>query len=403
MKEYDEMIKTADEAVNNILTDEQVESLEDAVADASLPEMDNIAKLREEYNPENDLEQQTLKVRIDSNGHRTEQLSDLEFDSSNLDEMLSMSDEEIKRNIEPSQESVQNSINSIYPGVKVKEEDLKQFMNALNKYRNGEKLSYFNLLPESIRTQIDTLIGGVVDLSYKKTVRSEVTKELFEQIIQDNYIDKSFSDLQTTIDTTFNQINEAAQKELAEAMSEYNVNTRQKVESIEKNIERVKEENPELADKLSKFVEYFKYSYTYENLIKALKESPGKLRAKKIELEKFDRVCKEFNSKYSDSKFTIYSIDNLLPSLMNNIENITEKSAKRFIIAFIKFTKNMKPCKERNEEHVFMYFFIKNIMGLTNYDENNEEDVKFYIELKNTIIKVIDTINSIENNIINQR
>lgn len=403
MKEYDEMIKTADEAVNNILTDEQVELLEDAVADSSLPEMDNISKLREEYNPENDLESQTLKVQIDGNGHRMEQLSDLEFDTSNLDEILNMSDEEIKKNIEPSQEAVQNSINSIYPGVKVKEQDLKQFMDALNKYRKGEKVSYFNLLPDSIKDQINMLIGGMFDLSYQKTIRAELTKQLFEQIIQDNYINKSFSDLQASIDTTFKQINETAQKELTEVMSEYNVNTRQKVASIEKNIERVKGENPELANKLTKFIEYFKYSYTYENIIKTLKESPGKLRAKKIELEKFDKICKEFNSKYSDTKFTIYSINNLLPSLMNNIENITEKSAKRFIIAFIKFTKNMKPCKERNEEHVFMYFFIKNIMGLSNYDQSNEEDTKFYTELKNTIVQVIDTINSIENNIITKR
>ena len=61
-----------------------------------------------------------------------------------------------------------------------------------------------------------------------------------------------------------------------------------------------------------------------------------------------------------------------------------------FIVAFIKYTMNMKPANLN--EHIFMYYFVTNILSFDYYDKNNIEDVKFHEDLAHTINEFLEDI-----------
>ena len=65
------------------------------------------------------------------------------------------------------------------------------------------------------------------------------------------------------------------------------------------------------------------------------------------------------------------------------MHDVSEDQIKKFVVAFIKYAQNMKP--ENMEEHIFMYYFIMNIIWTKYVDENNSEDSEFKDIILNNI------------------
>ena len=54
------------------------------------------------------------------------------------------------------------------------------------------------------------------------------------------------------------------------------------------------------------------------------------------------------------------------------------------------YTKNMKP--DNIVEHVFMYYFIKNILGIVYCNKDDEKEVKFCNMVKDNVNRFLKTI-----------
>ena len=51
---------------------------------------------------------------------------------------------------------------------------------------------------------------------------------------------------------------------------------------------------------------------------------------------------------------------------------------------------NMSP--DNVDEHVYMYYFIKNILSLKYYNKDDEEEIKFYDKVRQNLIKFLELI-----------
>ena len=315
-----------------------------------------------------------------------------ELTEADVDDIIALKEEDMNK-VEMNEENVSEFLSS-YEGLS--DEDTKQFINAVNRYRRHEKFSYFKELPLPIQKEIDKYVdigcaSHGADKATLNTFRNQMAKELYDSAIFDNYQKKAFHDI---AEYTNQEISKEADK-LNESMSSFNASHRKKYEHdfleeadrIEKEEEDT-EENREKVAKLRAASHNFIQAYTYEEMYKAYKN--GKIKVKPIMVDKFKRTCTEFNQKYYNSNFTIRDIGTTISALDRNLpKHYDIRLLQKFIVAFIVYTRNYKPSDVT--QHIFMYFFIQNILTL-DVKLPDEESINFNVELTKRICDFIDLI-----------
>ena len=236
-KQYENLLKAADtfEFDDEILTDEEVEKLIDAIGDditdpAQLFPSNNGMMINERTEPERNIES---KVLVSANPI-TGVLNTIPYEEENiteesLDKLLELKDEDLGK-IELNWDVFVETTKSIYEGVS--EEDLKHLFAITNRYRTGEKFPYFNELPEFIKKEIDTLVNvGAAENNASsndvKRLKNMLAKELFDTIITNNYSSKAFADISKF---TTNEINKEKEK-LGGSIHDYNAKLREESSS----------------------------------------------------------------------------------------------------------------------------------------------------------------------------
>lgn len=400
-KQFENLLKTADKVAeiynneNETLSDEQIEEMIGMLDGVKDPMQDYPSNNGQIYNENTDPEQNvTEKVLVSANPVtgvlNTIPYNEKEITEESIDNLLNLKDEDMRK-IEIGQDAFTENIKTMYPDVT--EDDLKQLLNTVNKYRSGVKFSYFNELPQIIKDEINSYASlGAPDHTNQNTVKqlkNMLAKELFDQIIVNNYSSKAFSDLSKF---TTSEINKG-REELEGSIGNYNTKLRQeyevgflkKAEELENSDE---EGSKEAAEKLRKSSRMFTQSYTYEDMIEAFKNR--KIKIKNIQIDKFNRTCQEFNRKYYNNTFKIKDVGmtvGVLDRVLDKKYDIT--TIKKFIVAFINYTRNFTP--SNIDEHVFMFYFIQHILTLDIKIPGNEYE-GFNDLLKENIYKFLDLI-----------
>ena len=120
-------------------------------------------------------------------------------------------------------------------------------------------------------------------------------------------------------------------------------------------------------------------------------ENTGKLRVKKFDIEKPQKLYQSIRDKYAHTKLTIRDVAMLEPILDRHLpEYIDMDDIKTFLVIFCKYCMNFNP--SNIAEHTFMYYFVYNICILDMCDETNEESMKLKENTINTIVKFITLI-----------
>lgn len=345
------------------------------------------------------LSSRTAKVYIDPETGKVQNVEDVDtenhIDEVDLDDLLSMTNDEFKET-SIKKENIFKSIKEQF-GDEIPDTEIYSFISVLNRYKSGEKFGFFKEMPPSIQKIINESIvtNGTIGPSISNNqIRNIMSKEIMDSVLTDNFMESVFTDFDNSIKEAYKEQN----KEITKEFSEYNIETGDIIKN--KFLElanKVEEENPEKAALLRRCSKNYVEAYTYNDMKNMYRET-NKLKAKKIDLDKFNRVCNEFNFKYKNTKMVINDISNLSKILKRHLPKYcnTEENIKRFIIAFCKYTRNMKA--DNIDEHIFMYYFIKNIINLDFYDKDNKEASKFHDNLINNIITMIGEINTKENN-----
>ena len=402
-KTYDALLKQADSVEDKLkdkeLTDEDIQQISDTINEMNSPSMKLLEQAKEEADKEQKNESATARVvinPIDGKPMMVDEMEDDdEFHLQSFEEM--MLDDNIKpmdidiANITIDKEAVSSIVNSVLGNEILTVEEFDQIIKAADRYKKGEKFPFFLSMPKKIQDSINRLIGASMNSkmgNFAKEGRNYIASELLREIVTSSATSVAVYDLEKAIKLTQKQASDEMRKD-----SYWRGSREFFMKTIPLMID--KETDPEKIETLEKIKKAFTESYTYDEMLSMYKL--GKLKVKKIQIEKFDKTCTGFNLKYQRSSNIITEISTILASLDRNAaKHFDIDILKEFICVFINYTKNMNP--NDKIDHIFMYYFIYNINTLDFYDKSNEEDVAFRDELVNNVNKFLNAIVDYHNN-----
>ena len=393
--------------MSNIMTDKEVDELMEALSDNRSEDNKMIADLPsnngvEERIPEdpNAYEEEEVSAYIDPMTgenkiipERIDPLQNINIDSSGLDGLLDMSDEDIKT-MDICMEEFKEAAVDIPD---LNNEELEQFKKVFDRYRFGEDFSIYNSFPNKVKKYVDATVsmlgvenGGLLDT---KDMRSVISKTILDQILNNVHMNKAYTDLNTSINDAFKEIKDVT-------ASETNLDVRGKIAAFKSLADKIKDENPEKAESLNRFYDAFIEAQEYNKFKEAI--LTRKLRVKKIEVEKFNRSCGDYLRKYMKSS-KILDDPTCLPPIISRHTGCTLDEAKRLVVTYIKYTEYAKMDINVLEDYCFMYYFVKNIIGLDNHARSMLEETTFYAKIKKNLTTILDTIKFVEDNIVNKK
>lgn len=283
---------------------------------------------------------------------------------------------------------VGSAVKSIYGDTLFTDADFVTISKLVRQRSAGEKVKYEDApitlqrkILHTIAEQGNTYVG----LAELKT---QLLESFLDNISMNIYSTESAKTMQ---DLSF-MIGSVMKKEGKE-VNESSIAKKDKVirETLPILVERYKDEKPELAATYSGIIKGYEQAYSMEEMFASYYS--GKPKIKKIDIDKLDRLCFEFNAKYTSSKWSIKNTSMLVPILDRDLrDDIDIQDIKAFVAIFIKYTENMKP--SNIADHAFMSFFVDNIASLDIYRKTGYTDgeSEYYETYLNNIYRFIDVI-----------
>lgn len=408
---YDKLLQAGDNVgkllsenkENTELTDEDIESIINTIE--TIPESPETKTYREikdtDHGKLEGYSQVEMPVINPNNGiviSNNDPSVSIAYNDIDLDEIMTLDGPVADTKIEIDEKSVEETIVSIYPGIKLTSQNITSLVALANRYNNGEKLNYYNEMPESIKDSINIILGSMATTMgpYSNEGRNYIAKQLLNTIVESSYTKTVVNDMNVAVFNTmtkFNEISNSAMSDLFKFQKQqFEINYPNQADAYETAILNGEIKNDDI-DKVQRSIDMYRgvsnayiQSYKYDNMMEKYKA--GKLKVKDIQLKKLKRECDSFNYKYMKHKNSINDIRLTVSVLDRHLaDNIDLESIKKFICIFINYTKNMSP--DNIKDHIFMYYFIKHIISLDSYNSSNADEEKFYSELKcrlNTII-----------------
>ena len=409
-EKYDKFLKNADKIGDNLsekgqLTDEDIETIAETINSVDSPGSELLEKAKEEASKPQQNTSSTANVVI--NPVTGKPMSIVDFDDEDDDIHLQsfeemMADPTIKpmdidiTKVEISQDDVKNALSGYSVDKDFSVDDYNKIIEAANRYKKKEKFSYYVAMPYCIKIMIDRVISTDLELAskmgnFRAEARNYVASELLRDVVTSATTNTALIDLDKFIKTS----QAKASKEIKS--DDYWRSTREYfLKTLPTIIEKmVSDGKGDQADVLTKAREAFIQSYTYTDMMDKYKS--GKIRVKKIQIEKFEKTCRDFNTRYQKSQNIITELSLALSSLDRHAPKHYDIDViKEFLCIFVNYTRNMDP--NDKIDHVFMYYFIYNITTLDFYNKENEEDVAFHDELLNNIDTCLKDIIEFRNN-----
>ena len=409
-EKYDKFLKNADKIGDNLsekgqLTDEDIETIAETINSVDSPGSELLEKAKDEASKPQQNMSSTANVVI--NPMTGKPMSVVDFDDEEDDIHLQsfeemMADPTIKpmdidiSKVEISQDDVKNALAGYGTDKDFSIEDYNKIIEAADRFKKKEKFSYYVAMPDNIKTMIDRVISTDLELAskmgnFRAEARNYVASELLRDIVSSATTNTALIDLDKFIKTSQAKASiEIKRDDYWRSTREYFLKTLPTI--IEKMINDGKNDQ---ADILTQARDAFIQSYTYTDMMDKYKS--GKIRVKKIQIEKFEKTCRDFNTRYQKSQNIITELSLALSSLDRHAPKHYDIDVlKEFLCIFVNYTRNMDP--NDKIDHVFMYYFIYNITTLDFYNKENEEDVAFHDELLNNIDTCLKDIIEFRNN-----
>ena len=235
----------------------------------------------------------------------------------------------------------------------IKEEDVPKLIPLLDRYRNGEEIKY-NDLPLEIKRVISRECASVGNFS--KEAKNMFTDALISGIVRDSGIDKINLDMVNAISESFD-MSEFADKMTTDTYANLSDKFNKGYVELSKKLKDKGEF--EKAEKLDSISNAFKESYQ----LKEFKEFLKKVKIKKFDFDKIDRVCQEFNFKYENLRnFNIHDVRKLMPVYGRAFPEYKQSTRDALVIAFCRYCRNKNA--SNYVDHTFMSYFVLNSINL---------------------------------------
>lgn len=409
MNQYDDMLKLADTLAANkklseevkkeddsvTLTDEQIGEINDVIEKSSENKVLETAKTlaAKDHNGE----KAVASVIIDPVTGRPVMAKEYDTDEDELqsfeemlaDDSIKVDDIDIEK-VEINDETVKNTTSVFFPNVTLSPKDFDMLKDAVNRFKTGEKFSYYTAMPELIKNQINSAIGAEMSVkmgNFVKEGRNYMASSLLQEIVSSEVMNIATYDYQKNIRKAMNDgVKGMKEDKYWSDIKSYFL------EELPKIAEKLESKNEtDKANRCMRVREAFIESYTFEKMHELYNKY--KIKVKRIMLEKFKRTCKDFNMKYQKSQNIIQDIQLIEKALDRHANKKFDMIViQEFICVFILYTQMMNMDPNNIVDHTFMYYFIQNILTLDYYDKNNAEDAAFHDQLINNINMFLEDI-----------
>lgn len=264
-------------------------------------------------------------------------------------------------------------------------EKVKELIIRRNK---GEKIKYADL-PEDLQKRVNETVSKMLGRGYvnnqlkmaRNMMADDIIESLYTGIVQEK-INNEVVDLETSIrNLAKDNLVEVTSDQRKQHFSTFVIKFPQMADQIEST-------DPAKAKLMRDVSKGFEQAHSMEDMYKAY--SDGKVRIRKIDIEKLDKTIRRFNSKYENSKMVIRDISNAEEVLARHVHKMYSQTAiKAFVVLICKYCENMSP--DNLAEHTFMYYLINNILSL-DVPFTNEADIMWNDEFINNINRFLALI-----------
>ena len=270
------------------------------------------------------------------------------------------------------------------------DEDILVLLDIVEKVRKKENVNIYASFPQSVKDMINKymLEQGVQGYSVQaNSIRNMLASTLIDEFISNISINKTVDSFNQEMEDLFVKTGE----EFSKMYKEYDT---ERTKYLQAALEKIPEGDPK-RETITNVLDAINDAYK----LTRLKEATGKLKIKNFDREKPERIFSDFEFKYKDTQYHIYTIKQVLSVLYKHIAPEIEKTLpddmdedkKRsaalalasvesvdFLILFCKFCMNYKA--DVPEQHAFMYYTLYNIMLLDIYKgEEYEEFAKGFV------------------------
>ena len=399
-KEYDDMIKSADEMTNS-LSEENVETINKIMEDnvENSEELKLIRDLPSNNNVEESESSEVGEMKIantvlDPNTGETKILSTEDPDYETIDdttfEQLVEDIESGKIKVETddspiTEEELKDNIEAFSPDdnkFDLSDEAMQQLLMVANRRMNHEEFNIYKEFPREIQKMINESLGipfengsPVVSTTETRTIRNAMAEQLLDEFILKISMERARMDLNKEIENVF--------KEGIKDITEYSIGyTQERNASYREYAEGLEDE--EKKAKLLETLDTIDSAYSLD----PLKEFAKTCKIKKYDIEQPKNYFRDFSTKYQNSSYNIYDIKLTLPILERHIvdnEVYNNADVVAFLVCFCKYIRNFKV--ENILEHTFMYYVIYNIILIDSNVSEKTKDVsdKFIENVKEVI------------------
>lgn len=378
----DEEVKEFIEAVEGENKDnESIQSMKEA-RDKSLEELldqdDSEETISSEIDPKSGMPSSHVTVGAYGMG-RSENLFDDFLDNDEL-KPAAESDSDITEG------HVSKALEEKHIGIKFTTvERVKELIIRRNR---GEKIKYADL-PEDLQRQVSANVNQMLGRGYtnaqlkmaRNMMADDIIESLYTEIVQEK-INSEVVDLETSIrNLAKDNLVEVTSDQRKQHFATFVIKFPQMADQIEST-------DPEKAKLMREVSKGFEQAHSMKDMYDAY--SDGKVRIRKIDIEKLNKTIRRFNSKYETSKMVIRDISNAEEVLARHVHKMYSQTAiKAFIALICKYCENMSP--DNLAEHTFMYYLVNNILSL-DVPFTNEADIMWNDEFINNVNRFLGLI-----------
>lgn len=243
-------------------------------------------------------------------------------------------------------------------------EDAVQLVKLLMRVQNKEKdIRYYDELPKGCKKYAETM--ALASGSMNRAMLNTTAKSLVDMIFNEVAADVFQIDVENLINTEIKK----SGVDLSTVYSDMVLGKKVKLYEAADKIEADGPEKKNNAQILREIGDSCEESYMMTDFINAIEHH--KIKIRKIDVEKPDKVFRDFNMKYESSKLGINCVSDLtycIPrhlataTIKPNPDTVTSKTVIAFVVAFCNYCRNYDPANV--VQHTFMYYFIKNILHL---------------------------------------
>lgn len=242
----------------------------------------------------------------------------------------------------------------------VSDNEIEGLIEVIQKYKAGVNMNYYNALPKGIQIICDSMApmnGGNKNVAAKFMLKSLVSDAKYGAAVEE-------------YKTKINSVMDDTDKDFKNLMDG-------SINKVFDDIDKIREEDPEKAEKIEKIRKAFDDAKVYQKELDAIAAGYNDKKLAKL-VNRFDGECMYFNKKVNSNALglVIPDISKMYSIIKKALDGFTEIQIKKFILLIIKNSYNINT--DDIAEMAYIYRAVDNVLSFgysTSFESDRAKEV----------------------------